>query len=363
MSTLPWRQAFPLVLFLLAGATPAAADQSLDDFRLDQVRIEGSHNSYRPLPSPVAQERIKTALPKLWPALQYGHPPLESQLALGLRQLEIDVAPDPQGGLYAAPYAAAAPEVKALMAAPGAKVLHIAGIDTEVHCLTFRTCLGTLAHWSDHHPGHEPVVILVNSVDPEIIPGVWSVPAKFDQASIDALDRDIAEVIGRDRVVAPDDVRGSHASLRGAVLARAWPKIGAIRGKFLFVLDGSDAHLSFLRAGHPSLRGRLLFGWFGEDEDEAAFFNLQDPLADYSRIRALVEKGFIVRTRADADLVEARAHDGRRMKAALTSGAQVISTDFYRGAPDPENLGYESDFRGAPMQCNEVLGRCDGEPR
>ena len=340
----------------LAVAAPAASP--LDPLRLDQLLMEGSHNSYRKQPSPAEEQRIKAIYPQAWPSLDYGHPPFESQLALGLRQFEIDVNPDPQGGAYAAPYSDATPQVKALMAAPGAKVLHVAGLDTEVHCLTFRTCLGLFARWSDAHPGHAPLVILINSSDSKRIVGAFETPVAFDQAGIDAMQDDIAQVIGRARVITPDDVRGTHATLREAVLAKAWPRFGAARGKFLFVLDGSTAHEAFLRAGHASLKGRMMFGWFDEAEPEAALFNIQDPLKEGERIRRLTALGFLVRTRADADTKEARTRDGGRMKAALASGAQFVSTDYYEGVPDPEGFGYVADFAGGMVRCNPILARC-----
>jgi hypothetical protein len=345
-------------LMLLAGTALAQAPAALDGLRLDQVRMLGSHNSYRKFPSPAEEARLKAIDPQGWAGLDYGHPPLETQLALGLQQFEIDVNPDPQGGLYAAPYADATPEVKALMAAPGAKVLHIAGKDTEVHCLTFRKCLAVFARWSDAHPDHAPVVILVNSSDPDRIPGLFPHDIRFDQASIDALDQDVAQVIGRNRLVTPDDVRGDHATLREAVLAKAWPTLGQMRGKFLFILDGNEAHETFLRTGHPSLKGRTMFGWFDEHTPEAAAFNIQEPGKDRDLIRRLVGEGFIVRTRSDSNVVEARTRDGSRMKAALASGAQIISTDYYAGAPDPEGFGFTVDFEGPMLRCNEVVATC-----
>lgn len=52
-------------------------------------------------------------------------------------------------------------------------------------------------------------------------------------------------------------------------------------------------------------------------------------------------QGFIVRTRADGDTEEARTGDYTKMNAAFESGAQIISTDYYRPDPryktEPEN--------------------------
>jgi hypothetical protein len=57
-----------------------------------------------------------------------------------------------------------------------------------------------------------------------------------------------------------------------------------------------------------------------------------DPVNGFEGIRQLVKDGFLVRTRADADTVEARANDTERRDRALASGAQIISTDY--PAPD-----------------------------
>lgn len=361
-TNLGWRGVLPLAAAMLMAFAPGNASPeggaALDSLRLDQVQMLGSHNSYRPYPLPATEARIRALAPEHWDELAYGHPPLESQLALGLRQLEIDVAPDPQGGAYAAPYADAPAEIKAEMAAPGAKVLHVPGLDWQTHCRTFRACLGIFRRWSDAHPDHLPVMILVNASDVRPIPGLRTTDLGFDDATLDALDGDIAAVIGRARVIAPDDVRGSLPSLRAAVLAHRWPTVGASRGKFLFVLDASDANEDRYRAGHASLKGRMMFGWYGEDTPEAALFNMQDPKADAARIAARVRAGFLVRTRADSETAEARHHDLSRRDAAMASGAQFISTDYYEGAPDPLAHAFTVSIGPSKVRCNPVTARC-----
>lgn len=97
-----------------------------------------------------------------------------------------------------------------------------------------------------------------------------------------------------------------------------------------------------------------MFGWFDETTAEAAFLKQDDPVSAKDRIHQLVKRGFIVRTRADEAMIEARNHDSRRFEAALASGAQLISTDFYVGAPDPEGLGYWVDFNGHGLRRNPI---------
>ena len=57
---------------------------------------------------------------------------------------------------------------------------------------------------------------------------------------------------------------------------------------------------------------------------------MNEPIEQGDVIAERVARGFIVRTRADADTVEARTGDRTRLDAALASGAQYISTDYYK---------------------------------
>ena len=49
---------------------------------------------------------------------------------------------------------------------------------------------------------------------------------------------------------------------------------------------------------------------------------------DEAKIRQAVLDGYVVRTRADADTVQARSGDTSMREAALRSGAQWVSTDY-----------------------------------
>ncbi|AQR62674.1 hypothetical protein BZG35_14225 [Brevundimonas sp. LM2] len=316
-----------LAALSLLFAAPASAQ---DDLRINQIQILGSHNSYRPYPDAAMLAAVRAVAPTEVAGLEYGHPPLDQQLALGVRQFEFDPVSDSAGGLFAAPYADD-PEALRIMRAPGAKVLHIPPFDYRTDCLTLALCLQGVADWSDAHPGHPLLVILVNNRD---------APEPYTAEGLDAVDVTIRGVFGPDRLITPDRVRGDHASLRDAVLARAWPTVEAARGKVLVVHDTGSRLNALYAEGHPGLRGRAMFGFYPEDADEAAIFNIQDPVAEGATIRRLVAQGFLVRSRADSGTVEARAGDLGRLEAAVQAGAQIISTDYYPGAPDPLGLGF-----------------------
>ena len=320
------------------GAANPEADR-LSDAPLNHMRVLGSHNSYRPLFTDATLAEQRRVLGKDSAGVEYGHPPIARQLDLGLRQLEFDPRADPDGGLYAAPYVAR-PESYAAMRRPGPKVLHEPFVDRRSSCLTLADCLGQVARWSRAHPAHHPIILTINPgeghTDNPIMPDL----PVFDDATLDGMDRLARTVFGAGKLVTPDAVRGRWTTLRDAVTHGGWPSVRAARGKVLLVLDAGPAIMERYRGGHPGLRGRAMFGFYPDTLPEAAFLNLQDPRADAAAIRHAVAAGFIVRTRADADTLEARNHDYGRLQAALDSGAQIISTDYYAGADDPLHLGF-----------------------
>lgn len=56
---------------------------------------------------------------------------------------------------------------------------------------------------------------------------------------------------------------------------------------------------------------------------------INDSKKDGEKIKETVKKGYMVRTRADADTREARENDLSSFIAACADGAQIITTDYY----------------------------------
>ena len=75
---------------------------------------------------------------------------------------------------------------------------------------------------------------------------------------------------------------------------------------------------------------------------ETAFILLNDPVKSETIIQQRVAEGYMVRTRSDENTDEARTGDYSKMIAAFASGAQIISTDYYR--PDPRGLAHDSGW-------------------
>lgn len=349
--------------FALAAAALAAAAPAAPPLKLNDIQVLGSHNSFKDRIPPAVMARIRAASPAQADALDYYHLPLAAQLDSGLRQLEIDVMADPQGGRFATPsgeaLAKAAGEATgfdaAAMRRPGFKVFHVPDVDYRSHCIAFVDCLRTVDAWSRAHPGHLPLMLTINAHDlPLNRPGLTD-PLRLDGPLLDALDAEIRSVLGPDRLITPDQVRGRHSTLRNAVLAGNWPKLAAARGRIFLLFDVPIDIADRYRAGHPSLKGRAMFAYFDDKQAESATIVVQDPIVDGDAIRDWVRQGFVVRTRADADTKEARTRDGRKAEEAAASGAQAVSTDYYPGAPDPLGKDFTVTLPdGAYARCNPV---------
>jgi hypothetical protein len=328
-------------LFLLPSPflLPSMGDTGFDDLPINKVQVIGSHNSYKQAIDSVLFSLLRKKNPDAALSLEYSHIPLGAQLDLGLRNLEIDVYADEKGGKYAHPKgldweAGAKPPAPAYdpggeMNNPGFKVFHVQDLDFRSNCYTFADCLHQLRAWSDAHPDHYPIYITMNAKDAEVKAPDFTIPEKFTSAVFDRLDKEILDNLGRSYLVIPDDIRGNYASLEQAVLGNRWPTMKGMRGKFFFILDEGGEHRASYIDGHPSLTGRILFTDSPEGTPEAAFMIINDAKRDQEKIKEMVRKGYMVRTRADADTREARANDKSSFFAACASGAQIITTDYY----------------------------------
>jgi hypothetical protein len=347
-----------------AGCARAWMDANL---RLNDLMTVGTHNSYKQAISPKIFAMIMAAAPKAAPGLDYHHPTLDAQLDDGARGLELDVAYDPKGGLFAHPVGpklageSVSDAYVAAMSKPGFKVMHVQDIDFRSSCLTFVECLTVIRDWSDAHPDHTPILITINAKD-DASPAPGGTPAlKYDTAAYDALDAEIASVMTPGKyLITPDMIQGKWPTLREAVVHGAWPTLGESRGKFLIALDEDPPKVAVYRGPRRSLEGRMMFIYTDEHNPASAYITLNEA-SDAPRITAAAKAGFLVRTRADADTVEARSNDTKRRTIALASGAQYVSTDYRH--PETRFSDYQVRLPdGAITVCNPQRApeRCAG---
>ena len=316
---------------------PGCTRAVVDTLKLNQIQAVGTHNSYKQAISPAQMALLRSADPAQADGLDYAHRPLTAQLEAGARQLEIDLLSDPDGGRYAAPLAMKMandlPYDLAPLKGPGLKVMHVQDIDYRSSCPTFTGCLTEIRAWSKAHPDHLPLLILLNLKEGGLdFPGAV-VAAPFDAKAMDGVDAEIRAIFAVSELITPDSVQGRHASLREAVAAGAWPSLKAARGRVMFALDAPEAQVALYRGDRASLEGRAMFVNTDEMSPAAGYITLNEPKEAAGRIQAAVRAGLIVRTRADADTLEARSNDQTRQAAAFASGAQFVSSDYMFADP------------------------------
>ncbi|PIF45425.1 calcium-dependent phosphoinositide phospholipase C [Chryseobacterium sp. 52] len=361
--------------YMFTAAVGAAsifyAQEKCADIRINQIQVLGTHNSYAKPVDPKVLDLtvpiIKSLMEKynsgmsseqkakfqeyhpngmdFHEALKYDHPDFVQQLNANLRGLELDVYYDPDGNRFNHPASYRilkekgvkdlAPHDTKGLDKPGFKVLHMADIDFRSHYPTLKDALTELRKWSDQHPQHTTLFIMIEAKDSgfPIFPNSTQV-LPFTSKAYDDLDQEISQYLGRNKIITPKEVQGKYATLREAVMHNNWPKVEDSKGKFvLMLLPGSAGTLStknnpYLIDG--SLEKRLMFMDSEPEDSFAAFILMDNAIVRQQEIQTLVKQGFMVRTRADIETYEAKINDLTRSKAAFSSGAQVVSTDFFR---------------------------------
>ncbi len=89
-----------------------------------------------------------------------------------MRQIELDVFRDDAGGKYANPLlrqvTGGGPH-DPVMQQPGTKVLHVQDVDYRSTCLTLEACLSSVVDFSQAHPNHVPIAILIELKDTPLV--------------------------------------------------------------------------------------------------------------------------------------------------------------------------------------------------
>jgi len=337
-----------------------------ENLHLNQIQVIGTHNSYHPYSAPEPMATLVRERYSFYPTFvgDYRHRPLYEQLdQLGVRHLSLDVYADPDGGRFSErplletigeDPATGIPELDL----PGLKVFHTPQIDAESTCYLFTECLESVKQWSDEHPGHVPLILMVEIKDIDFFSTATYVPiAPWQGEDYDRLDAEIRSVFPAEQLITPDDVRGDFATLQEAILTAGWPTLAQTRGKVMFTMcncAGSERRRLDYEIGHENLEGRVLFPNSEPGNPDSAVVHVPDPKASQEEIRRLVDLGYFVRTRADAETREALANDTTRRDAAFSSGSQHVATDF----PEPSETADPHYFvqipGGTPAGCNPV---------
>jgi hypothetical protein len=358
------KHAFVAFVMLVSLPVIAQSRSSQDkELHLNQIQVIGTHNSYNMGFAPSEAKYFEEHYAKAYHGVEYHHQTLTRQLNGGVRQLELDIVQDPEGGRFAHPKIVELTKEAGLPVdpdfdpkldymKPGFKTLHLGDLNQRSNCILFTECLKEIRTWSKAHKGHVPLFILIEDKQGRVsqLPGAVTAEP-WTGTTWDAMDAEIRSVFKEDEMITPDKVRGNAATLEEAVLAGKWPTLGEARGKVVFLLYNRKSAPAYLE-GHSMMKGRVLFVNGRQGEPEAGFVEQDQGKAD--EIAALVKKGYLVRTRADFNTDQGRTNDTARKDETLSSGAQMVSTDFPLSEPAPWT-GYTVGLPGGvAARCNPV---------
>ncbi|MBE2319789.1 phosphatidylinositol-specific phospholipase C1-like protein [Solirubrobacter sp. CPCC 204708] len=360
-------------LACVAAAVPSVAQATRHGggLALNEVQVIGTHNSYKREITPAEQAKYDELIQTpgdYAKYLAYSHPSITNQLARqDVRGLELDLWPDPQGGLYAHPFVRKAlgqgPLPNAEWTKPGTKLIHIADLDynTSAGCIRFVSCLQQIRAWSDANPRHLPLLIMLEfkQSDARVVAGGGVKAPPWDITALETVESEIRSVFSDRDMITADDIRRRGMTLEQSVLRRGWPSLDEARGKVLFLMDNDPGPIrDAYTANRPNLEGRAIFTNSRPGFSDMAFIKRNEPRnAGLAEIQDLVRRGYLVRTRSDVPLTTILSGDTTQLDAALRSGAQLISTDF-------QDVGmsarYDSDFvaevpGGGTWRCNPIL--------
>jgi hypothetical protein len=280
-----------------------------DQIRLNEVSFLATHNSYQPCAGWAYRMLIKAV--SMIPGVSvdgrladFEMDGLTEQLEYGIRSMELDVEAFEKDGILSF------------------FVTHFL-LDNRSTCQDLAKALEELKLWSDHNPGHLPLIILIEPKDIRFPVGKCKT---FDVNCALELDNVIREVMG-ERLMTPDEVLGTYDSFSSMRENDSWPLLEDCLGRVLFVLhpcEVTDAYIGLDR----TIRTQVMFPCLrhnGIREEYASFILDNNPASAADHFKEDYEKlRLMVRTRADdyPDFSDAR------YASADQCGAQIITTDF-----------------------------------
>lgn len=201
--------------------------------------------------------------------------------------------------------------------------LHMPSIDMTTTCYDFALALKEICMWSDNNPGHLPITVIVETK--QVLLPLENMKS-FNIEYAKELDNLLRTSLG-DKLFTPADMLRDYNSFGEMRAADDWCRADEMLGKVLILLHDCDTTEDYIDTD-PSVRTQAMFPMLREDDidrDCASFLLMNNP-KDILKSKGLIldELNFVVRTRAD----EFTQVTEKRRENAISSGAQIVSTDY-----------------------------------
>lgn len=280
-------------------------DVNDETLRLDDVQILASHNSYKKVGPAIG--RFFVGLGDSFDearALDYGYKHITEQLNLGIRSFEFDLRY--RNGKF--------------------ELIHVPLVDNSSQAVSFELLLEEIKMFSEHNT-HLPIIILIEVKDDWMMLDPMLDP--FNQSVLISLDELIESKLST-YLFKPSDIVEESDVLKDVITEDGWPLIKDLLSKTMFILHPGNYTTTYYEIDQ-TLQSQAMFigSYFSESLPDYASFFVQNDV-DQDKIEQLVNQHFMVRTRIDSELI----FDQSRFLDAISSGAQILSTDFSIGRSD-----------------------------
>ena len=292
----------------------------IDDptIRLDDIQMLASHNSYKKVGPAIGRffvgvgDSFDEAK-----ALNYGYKNITDQLNLGIRSFEFDLRY--RNHTF--------------------ELTHVPLVDQSSQAVKFELLLEEIKLFSDHQT-HLPIIILIEIKDDWMVLDPSLDP--FDQSVLENLDSLIEQKL-EDYLFEPSDIVDEDEVLKDIIVQDGWPLVKDIMNRTIFILHPGIYTDNYFNM-NQTLKSQTMFlgSNYKEELPEYASLFVQNDV-DMQKIQSLVNQHFMVRTRVDENLKFSES----RYLDAISSGAQILTTDFSIGRSDLdiEDVIYLDNFK------------------
>jgi len=277
-----------------------------NDYKLNEVQYLATHNSYKGYGSALGRffvglgDSIDEAK-----AMRYSYHSLTGQLQNGIRSFELDLRY--RGNDF--------------------ELTHVPLVDARTNALKFDLALEEIRLYSDNNPEHLPIIVLMEIKDDWMILDPFL--NEYNEGVFLKLDSLISDTFG-DALFGPSDMIEENKPLKQTIQTSGWPYLDSLLGKVIFVMHPGKFVPMYYEMDTTLLTQSMFLGvdYNDLDKDYASFVVHNDP--NIEAIQEMVDDGFIVRTRMDANLIQ----NEENQKNAVLSGAQMLTSDFTIGRSD-----------------------------
>lgn len=278
--------------------------------KFNEISFIATHNSYQKKPV-ASMQKIFYNLSDLTFGLissetgQFNSQTLTQQFNCGIRSIEMDIETIVKDNTITF------------------TCMHSPTIDMTTTCYDFALALKEISLWSDNNPGHLPITVIV---EPKSIFLPIENMEFFNINYAKELDKVIRANLG-DKLFTPADMLRDYKTFGEMRAADDWRRVDEMLGKVLILLHETGVTEDYI-ALDPTFGTQAMFPMLREKDasrDCASFLLINEPK------KALESKGdildtskLIIRTRADSY----GSVDENKRNNAISSGAQIISTDY-----------------------------------